>query len=130
MPIFPKEFMLPPLNFSTSTIIVTIGMWQLTILIGPKAYFSMRFLGSLVPPMFVVISALASPVGLFLQFCPCIWRIVLWGALVASDASFGWPVVFWNFMEFLLSWRIWVVCLKIECLQTIMSSFELLKGVF
>ena len=73
--------------------------------------------------MLVVIFVLAYPAGLFLQFCPCTWGIVLWGALVTSHGFFGWPVIFWNFMEFLLSWWMLVVCLRIECLQTIMSSF-------
>ena len=35
--------------------------------------------------------------GLFLQFCPRTWGVVLWGALVASHGSFGLPVVFLKF---------------------------------
>ena len=71
---FSKQFMLPPLNFSTSTLRVTIGMW-------------------------------------------------IWSALVTSHGSFGWHVVFWNFMEFSLSWRTRVLCIRTKCLQTIMWTF-------
>ena len=82
---------------------------------------------ALAPPNFVVIFVLASPAGLFLQFCPCTWGIVLWGALVASHGSFGWPVIFLNFMEFLLSWSMRIVCFRLECLQNIIPSFGFFK---
>ena len=62
----------------------------------------------------MVIFTLASHARLFLHFCPFIWGIVLWGALVASRGSFGWPVVFQNFMEFSLSWSMRVVGIEIE----------------
>ena len=78
--------------------------------------------------MFVMIFALDSPAGLFLQFCPCTWGIVRWSALVASHGYFGWPVVFLNFMQFSLSWSTPVVCLRIEFLKTIKSSFRLSKN--
>ena len=46
-------------------------------------------------------------------------------ALVASHISFGWPFLFWNFMDFLLSWNVRVVCLRFELLQTIIPFYSL-----
>ena len=80
-----------------------------------------------VPPMIVVIFLLAFPARLFLQFFPCSSGVVLWGTLVVSHRFFGWPVAFWNFVEFSLTWNIQVICLIFECLQTVMPFFSLLK---
>ena len=118
---------LPPLNFSTSALRVSIGIWQLTIL---------SILKSISARSFLILSSFSFSYvyDVCTSFSCCIVSSVLpmylgsctGSALVVSHGSFGWSVDSWSFIKFALIWSMGEVSLKLECQQTVMSSFCLL----
>lgn len=75
------------------------------------------------PPIFLVILVFGSPADeLFLQLHLYTWEVVLWGALVISHGSFGWPVASLNIREIFAQGKN-EGSLRFECLQTKMLLF-------
>ena len=125
----PLDCMLLFLKFSMPALRVAIGMWQLTILLILKSVSAWNFL---------IHSSLSSS-HVCSDFCIgfCCWVVSLFLSIYVGSWTVGCPCgqpwVFWlvyhffKFMEFLLSWSIQIVCLRFECLQTIMPSFGFFK---
>ena len=124
---FSKQFvMLPPINFSTSNLRVSIAMWQLTILLVLKPISAWSFLiqnsfnSSLVCGDFCI--------GFSRWIVSAVLPMYLGNCTVGCYC--GQPRVFWLACRFLEFHGIFallkdVVCLRIEFLQTIMFSLRL-----